>query len=119
MAMNAPLTLSTILFDSADPDALAEFYCRATGWTVTESDGDFVYVEGGPVNLAFQRVDGYRGPEWPDPAKHAHLDFKAADPEQAVKDLLAAGAGMPDFQPGGASWTVLTDPDGHPFCVMG
>jgi len=117
--MNAPLTLTTILFDAADPAALAEFYSLATGWTVTDSDDDFVYVEGGSVNLAFQRVDGYRGPGWPNDAKHAHLDFKAQDKEKAVQELLAAGAKLPEYQPGGDGWTVLTDPEGHPFCILG
>lgn len=27
------------------------------------------------------------------------------------------GAGKPDLQPAGARLTVLTDPDGHPFCL--
>lgn len=117
--MNAPVTLSTIMFDSADPVALAEFYCVATGWTISESDGDFVYIGDGPIGLAFQRIEGYRGPAWPDAAKHAHLDFRTEDREKAIQDLLAAGAKLPDFQPGGAAWTVLTDPEGHPFCVSG
>jgi hypothetical protein len=117
--MNATLTLSTIMFDSADPAALAAFYSRATGWPVTESDDTFVYLGEGPVTLAFQRVPDYQAAGWPDPAKHAHLDFKAADKAQAVQDLLAAGAKLPDFQPGGDDWTVLTDPEGHPFCVSG
>lgn len=115
--MNAPLTLTTVMFDSADPATLADFYCLATGWTISESDGDFVYVAGGPINLAFQRVDGYQGPGWPSSGKHAHLDFKCADVEKTVQELLAAGAKLPDFQPGEGSWTVLTDPEGHPFCV--
>ncbi|MFB4274053.1 hypothetical protein ACBJ59_02065 [Nonomuraea sp. MTCD27] len=25
---------------------------------------------------------------------------------------------MPNVQPGGAGWTVLVDPEGHPFCLM-
>lgn len=113
------LTLTTIMLDSADPAALAEFYSRVTGWPVTDSDESFVYLGEGPVTLAFQRVADYRPPAWPDPAKHAHLDFKAADKAQAVKDLLAAGAKLPDFQPGGDAWTVLLDPEGHALCVAG
>jgi predicted enzyme related to lactoylglutathione lyase len=111
------ISLATVILDCADPGALAEFYSTATGWPITGSDADWAYVGEGPVTVAFQRVEGYRGPAWPDPAKHAHLDFKAADPAAAVKKLVAAGATLPEFQPGGADWTVLTDPEGHPFCV--
>lgn len=117
--MNAPLTLTTIMLDCADPAALAAFYCRITGWKVTDSDETFVYVGDGPVTLAFQRIPDYQFPAWPDPAKHAHLDFTAPDKAQAVQDLLAAGAKLPDFQPGGDRWTVLLDPEGHAFCVAG
>ena len=115
--MNAQAELTTIIIDSADPVALAEFYRKLTGWEVADGDDDFVSLGGGPVRLAFQRVADYRGPGWPDAAKHAHLDFKVADPDLAVKELLAIGAAKPDFQPGEGQWTVLTDPEGHPFCL--
>ena len=110
--------LRSIVLDSADPRALAEFYSKATGWPVTSADDDWAAVGDGPVTMGFQLVEGYRGPGWPDPAKHAHLDFRTADPAAAVDQLVAAGAVRPEFQPGGADWTVLTDPEGHPFCVM-
>ncbi|MEU6505890.1 VOC family protein [Streptomyces sp. NPDC046942] len=115
MAVHAELTAITI--DSADPRALAEFYRKVTGWDVAQADDDFVYLGQGPIQLAFQRVTGYRGPGWPDTAKHAHLDFKTADLEVAVKELLSAGATKPEFQPGEGEWTVLADPEGHLFCI--
>ena len=56
-------TLSTIIFDCADPGALAEFYRKATGWEVTSADDDFVYLgDGGPIQFAFQRVPGLPAP---------------------------------------------------------
>jgi predicted enzyme related to lactoylglutathione lyase len=96
---------------------LAEFYQTITGWQITHSDGDSAYLGEGPIQLAFQRVDGYQGPRWPDVAKHAHLDFTAADLDAMTKELLALGATKPDFQPGEGRWTVLADPEGHPFCI--
>ncbi|MEV7238989.1 VOC family protein [Streptomyces sp. NPDC051020] len=69
MAVHAELTAITI--DSADPRALAEFYRKVTGWDVAQADDDFVSLGQGPIRLAFQRVAGYRGPSWPDTAKHA------------------------------------------------
>ncbi|MFD1546365.1 VOC family protein [Nonomuraea guangzhouensis] len=111
------MTISSVIFDCEDPATLADFYAKATGGRISHSDDDFATVEGGPVGLAFQRVPGYRSPGWPDDAKHVHLDLQVADVETAVKELVRLGAAVPEFQPGGADWTVLTDPEGHPFCV--
>ncbi|MFI0357468.1 VOC family protein [Actinomadura sp. 9N407] len=115
--MNAIAEPTAIIIDCADPRSLAEFYRKVTGWEITDSDDDSAYLGEGPIQLAFQRVPGYQGPGWPDKAKHAHLDFKVADPDVATKELLALGATKPDFQPGEGEWTVLTDPEGHPFCI--
>ncbi|WP_433444289.1 VOC family protein [Nonomuraea sp. CA-141351] len=111
-------TLTSIVIDCADPAALAGFYAKATGWQVGSGDDDFVGLEGGPVSIAFQRIDGYQGPGWPDGGKHVHLEFKVPDVEAAMKELAGLGATVPGFQPGGADWTVLIDPEGHPFCIM-
>lgn len=112
------MRLATIVLDSADPAKLAAFYQAATGWEPTYSDTDYVFLgDGGAVQLAFQRVAGYEGPAWPDDRKHAHLDFSVPDVAEAVKTLVELGARRPDFQPGGEKWTVLTDPEGHPFCL--
>jgi catechol 2,3-dioxygenase-like lactoylglutathione lyase family enzyme len=109
--------LAAVVIDSADPAALAEFYRKLTGLDISYGDGTYVYLGDGPVQLGFQRVDGYTAPRWPDPAKHSHLDFTVADLENAAKEVIALGAGRPEFQPGGDSWVVLTDPEGHPFCL--
>ena len=116
MAVRAELT--AIIIDCAAPKALAEFYHHVTGWELTHSDHDSAYLGNGPIQLAFQRVDGYEGPGWPNAAKHAHLDFTVADLDAATKELLALGAARPDFQPGENRWTVLTDPEGHAFCIV-
>ncbi|MEV8630726.1 VOC family protein [Streptosporangium sp. NPDC051023] len=108
---------TAIIIDCAAPGALAEFYRKVTGWEITHSDDDTAYLGDGPIQLAFQRVEGYRGPGWPDAAKHAHLDFRVTDLDVATKELLTLGATRPEFQPGGSDWTVLADPEGHLFCV--
>src|SRR5262245_50886754 len=115
--MPALANLSAVVIDCAAPGPLAEFYRTLTGGEITHSDGDSAYLGGGPVQLGFQRVAGYRPPAWPDDAKQAHLDFTVADVERAVKELVAIGATKPEFQPGGDEWTVLADPEGHLFCV--
>lgn len=116
--MSALAKLSTVILDCPEPATLAAFYAQATGWKVTYQDEDFVTLgDGGPVQLGFQRVTGYRGPAWPDDRKHAHIDLSVADVEQTAAELIAAGAARPEFQPGEGSWLVLTDPAGHPFCL--
>ncbi|MEV4178420.1 VOC family protein [Nonomuraea sp. NPDC049709] len=79
---------------------------------------DFLTLEGGPVPVSFQRIDGYQGPGWPSDGKHVHLEFAVPDVEAAAKELAGLGATVPDVQPGGDDWTVLVDPGGHPFCLM-
>lgn len=116
--MSALTEFTAVVIDCADPATLAEFYRRATGWELTYSDDDFAYLgNGGPVQLGFQRIEGYRAPGWPDDRKHAHLDLKVADVAAAAKALLDLGATRPEFQPGGDKWTVLADPEGHVFCL--
>ena len=112
-------TVSTIVLDCADPAALAEFYRVVTGWKVTYADDDCVNLgDGGPIQLGFQRVDGYRPAGWPDLAKHAHLDLTVGDRDRAIREYIALGATKPEFQPGGDGWVVLADPAGHPFCLL-
>ncbi|MCX4747992.1 VOC family protein [Kitasatospora sp. NBC_01287] len=112
--------LSTVVIDCADPAALAAFYQKATGWEITYSDQDFASLgagDGTPVQLAFVRVEGYQAPGWPDGAKHTHLDFTVTNLEGATEELLGIGASRHEFQPGDGQWIVLTDPEGHPFCL--
>jgi hypothetical protein len=42
---------------------------------------------------------------------------QVTDLNVATKELLALGAAKPEFQPGEGQWTVLTDPEGHLFCI--
>ncbi|RKN39288.1 VOC family protein [Streptomyces hoynatensis] len=108
---------SAVVLGCADPRALAEFYRNVTRGEITHSDGDSVCLGDGPLQLAFQRIDGYRAQQWPESPAHAHLDFTVADLAAAEEELLVLGATKPDFQPGEGQWTVLIDPEGHPFCI--
>lgn len=109
-----PAKLSAFVFDCADPVKLADFYQQLTGWRKSDGDEDFRYLgDGKGIQLGFQRVPGYVGPRWPDDANHAHLDLSGVSEQEALK----LGATKPEFQPGGENWVVLTDPEGHPFCL--
>jgi catechol 2,3-dioxygenase-like lactoylglutathione lyase family enzyme len=105
--------------ECADPAALAEFYHQVLGGDVAHSQDEYAVITDGSTSIRFGRVDGYEAPGWPDSAapKRYHLDLRVDDVAKAVERCLELGAGKPEFQPGGDRWTVLTDPDGHPFCL--
>jgi predicted enzyme related to lactoylglutathione lyase len=112
------MKLSAFVIDCANPVALATFYSTATGWSVASSSDDYASLADGGVQLAFQHIDGYVAQPWPSDAKQSHLDISVPDLAVAEKELVAAGATKPEFQPGGAEWTVLADPEGHVFCLV-
>src|SRR5215207_9958621 len=98
--MPALAQFTTIVLDCADPGPISDFYREVTGWEVTYGDDDCVQLgNGGPIQLSFQRVEGYRAPGWPNATKQAHLDFKVTDLDVSVKKLVSIGSAKPDFQP--------------------
>lgn len=115
------MTLCAVTLDCADPVALAGFYEQATGLApVDGSDDDFAGLRApNGFFLGFQRVPGYRGPQWPgqDQPQQSHLDFEVDDPDLAEEALLLLGASRPQDQSDDPRWRVLTDPAGHPFCI--
>ncbi|GAA2676611.1 VOC family protein [Streptomyces aculeolatus] len=122
--MAPQMKLSAITLDCPDPSALAAFYQRATGLPLhPDSDADFAALtrEDG-LSLGFQRVDGHRAPTWPTQIvpQQLHLCFRVEEElDDAEARLLELGAGRPDGQPREERWRVLTDPAGHPFCIIG
>ncbi|MDQ0947200.1 catechol 2,3-dioxygenase-like lactoylglutathione lyase family enzyme [Streptomyces phaeochromogenes] len=120
--MPLQMRLSAITLDCPDPPALAAFYQQATGLEPhPKSDADFAALTfGNGLSIGFQRVDDHQAPRWPDQTvpQQFHLDFAVDDLDEAEARLLELGAGRPDHQPDEARWRVLTDPAGHPFCVV-
>lgn len=117
--MSTPAALAMVTIDCADPTREAEFWAAALGGAVTYSDDDYGMVtHSGGQRLGFGRVEGWAAPAWPNPAgsKQFHLDLAVDDLAVAEAVMLEHGASKPDEQPGDG-WTVLLDPDGHPFCL--
>ncbi|MDX2917389.1 MULTISPECIES: VOC family protein [Streptomyces] len=118
-----------LAIDCADPLALARFWCSVLDYEVrgAEEGEEAVTIgppsvpEGkdrpGPVppELTFARV-----PEGKTVKNRLHIDVNPTDREQGeeVERLLALGARRADVGQGGASWVVLTDPEGNEFCVL-
>ena len=105
--------------ECADPSVQAEFYRQVLGWDITLSQDDYSEISNGATRILFTRRDGYEGPGWPDSPtpKRYHLCMRTDDVTTAVSRCLELGASKPELQPGGDTWTVLTDPAGHPFCL--
>lgn len=114
------MQLRAVTIDCSDPAGLAEFYGRLTGFEITHSSEDFASVAvGADLSVLFERVDGYKAPSWPsqDVPQQFHLDLGSDDLEADERRALSLGASKPSEQPGGDSWRVLLDPQGHPFCL--
>ncbi len=110
------------MFDCADPTALAHFYAALLGGRADTSDSTWceVYLDR-PPKLAFQFVDSYQPPQWPDGLpQQLHLDLTVSDLEAASRRAVALGAqvlGGPVDEVG-TVYMVHADPAGHPFCFV-
>lgn len=90
-------TLAMIALDCADPEASAAFWSALLGWDIVHAEHDYAMLAGPAHALGFGRVEDYVPPGWPNRA-------------------VELGATVPEEQPG-ATWRVLLDPAGHPFCL--
>ncbi|NNN09587.1 MAG: VOC family protein [Acidimicrobiaceae bacterium] len=118
--------LQIFALDCPDPLALAAFYSRVTGLEV-EPLGDFApeqvtwieLLNGSAPTLAFQKIDGYVAPTWPEGAvpQQAHLDLLVADLDAGEAHVLSVGATKDPYQPG-ETFRVYLDPVGHRFCLV-
>jgi predicted enzyme related to lactoylglutathione lyase len=114
-----------VALDCADPLALARFYSALTGWPVErpyDSDG-WVQLnppDGAGAALAFQKVSGYRPPQWPgqEVPQQLHIDFDVPDLDAGERQVLEIGARKHETQPAPQNFRVFLDPAGHPFCLV-
>jgi Glyoxalase-like domain len=118
----ATIRLRSVILDCPDPSALATFYARLTGGSLDVTDPDWCEVrfEASVVKLAFQRVERYIRPEWPDGVpQQLHLDLTVNDLQSAciiARSLGAVALSGPISEPG-CIYVVHADPVGHPFCL--
>jgi catechol 2,3-dioxygenase-like lactoylglutathione lyase family enzyme len=112
--------LHGVVIDCPDPDALATFYAQLLGMVRVNNEEGWVVIGDSPdrPGLAFQKIDNYRAPTWPDPAvpKQIHFDIEVDDADTAEERALKLGATR--LPGGGATFRVFADPAGHPFCLV-
>jgi catechol 2,3-dioxygenase-like lactoylglutathione lyase family enzyme len=88
--------LEKTVFDCPDPRSLAEFYAAILGMRVLEDEPNWVVIgrQEHMRELAFQKVEPYVAPRWPD-GRHPqqlHLDITVEDFGPAVDAVQALGA---------------------------
>ena len=112
-------SLHCVIVDCSDPRRLAAFYERLLGLGRVE-DTDWVTIEGGGTRLAFQRVEPFAPPRWPDPAapQQMHLDVLVDDLDVAEPEVLGSGATLLEGSDKPIGYRAYADPEGHPFCLV-
>lgn len=118
------IALGDVVLDTDDPPALAEFYAGLLGWDVVRREEDWWTIHNaersGPT-MSFQLALNHRPPTWPDnqvPQQyHLDLDVPRAQLASSVAYAQSLGATMADNSASAASFVVLLDPSGHPFCL--
>jgi hypothetical protein len=126
------LRLTEIVVDCRDPQALAAFWTAALGYHITRIDHDQAEIgpwEQEPTDLADQVRHGPTAPtivfviveEGKAVKNRLHLDVRPVDrsPEEEVERLIGLGASRVDIGQGSVPWTVLADPEGNEFCLLG
>jgi predicted enzyme related to lactoylglutathione lyase len=120
-----PTRLTSIVIDSHDLKAQANWWADALGWRITYEDlaGDEPEVdveppEGEPgIELTFVRV-----PEAKTGKNRVHLDLRSGsldEQREIVERLVSRGATHAEVGQGDdARFIVLADPEGNEFCVL-
>ena len=108
--------IDEVVFDCADPGALAHFWAGVLGGTPQRRSDDWHYLDPpGWTRVAFQRV-----PEGKVVKNRLHLDVEVADIAEATEQAEALGAtrfGEVHVDTAG-SFQVLLDPEGNEWCVV-
>ena len=113
--------LTSVVFDSADPPALARWWAAALGWSVgyeSPDETDVIPLDGQPGNeLTFVPVGDQKLVQ-----NRVHLDLRSTTPpeqDELILRLMASGATEADIGQGSdVPWAVLLDPEGNEFCVL-
>jgi predicted enzyme related to lactoylglutathione lyase len=105
-----------INLDCADPDSLADFYCRALGYRREGAAGQYrsiVSADGRP-KLVFQQVAEPKAGK-----NRMHLDvIVGTDIEGEAARLEQLGATRVEkVSEFGINWIVMHDPEGNELCI--
>jgi catechol 2,3-dioxygenase-like lactoylglutathione lyase family enzyme len=126
------LRLTEVVVDCHDPDALSRFWCAALGYHVVSAVHEQVEIgpwPEEPADLADQMRRApvvptlvfVRVPEGKVVKNRLHLDIRPVNAEyqDELARLLGLGATHVDVGQSDVRWTVLADPEGNEFCLLG
>jgi len=107
-----------IVVDAEDPARLARWWAEALGYQIFHEAPDEVEIRRHPdemPGLLFTPV-----PDVKTVKNRLHIDLRPDDQESEVERLVDMGARHVDVgQRAVTGWTVLADPEGNEFCVLG
>jgi len=110
------LTVHAVTINAVDPPSAAAFWAAALGGQIKETGNGYILVETdteGLPRLLFAPVDQHVHV----PGR-IHLDLAAADTVSEIARLESLGATVVEqCHDSNFTWTVLTDPEGNPFCI--
>lgn len=112
--------VAAVVVDCAQPRTMARFWDEAIDWTLHEVTDDHAVLrssEGVGPYLEFVRT-----PDAKTVKNRTHLDLRpypGGDQAAEVARLRDLGATDVDLGQGEIPWTVLADPEGNEFCVLG
>jgi predicted enzyme related to lactoylglutathione lyase len=121
------IKLYSLTLDAKDHIGLAKFYAALLRWDIVPIQWDDYIIIAPPgaargqyPGITFQDNPGYVPPVWPDKPEAqqqmAHIDFIVEDLENSVEYAVRCGARVAPQQ-FSEYWTVMFDPEGHPFCL--
>ena len=112
--------LRSVVLDTKDPAALAQFYAGVLGGIVEDVDETWsVVTDSQGRRFAFQLSPEHEPPQFPDPrgSQQFHLDIEVDDIETAEQAVLGLGATAVSAEDDDR-FRVFRDPAGHTFCLV-
>jgi predicted enzyme related to lactoylglutathione lyase len=116
------VSLRSVVIDCPDPPALASFYAQLLDGLLDTTDPQWCEVRFHHTSfkLAFQEVESYQPPDWPDSSpQQSHLDLTVSNLGAASLRAVSLGASVLSrrIEEPGCVFVVHADPAGHPFCL--
>ncbi|MDN3480376.1 VOC family protein [Arthrobacter sp. APC 3897] len=116
------LSVAQIALDAVDPRRLAEFWTQALNYRIDGEEEEEGVISLVPENGDGPPIDILAVPEHKSVKNRLHLDLRApgSTASEEVRRLLDLGAVRADVGQGpDVTWTVLADPEGNEFCILG
>jgi len=105
------------IVDARDPGGLGRWWQQALRWVVVNDEPEEFEIRAAPDRLPGLLFVPVAEPKTS--KNRLHLDFRPDDRDAEVGRLVALGATRADVGQGEQSWSVLADPEGNEFCVLG